>query len=196
MGRREQAEWRRERLLDAALQVFVEKGIDRATVKDIAAAAEVTPGLLYHYFESKDAVLAALLAERTFLAELRGLLGAAAERPATDVLPELVRGYRKVLADNSGMVALFFGAGLTNERVRQTMAEFVAEGQRLLGAYLDARVAAGELRPHDTALLARTVLTAVPAGERMGQGPDPDQLVDLLLNGAAANRTSRQTLGS
>jgi TetR/AcrR family transcriptional regulator, cholesterol catabolism regulator len=45
--RREQAEWRRERLLDAALEVFVSKGIDRATVKDIAQAAGVTPGLLY-----------------------------------------------------------------------------------------------------------------------------------------------------
>lgn len=190
MGRREQAEWRRERLLDAALEVFVEKGVDRATVKDIAAAAGVTPGLLYHYFESKGAVLAALLAERTFLAELRELLDAAADRPATEVLPALVRGYRQVLADNQGMVALFFGAGPTNGDVRQTMTEFVAEGQRLLGGYLDARVTAGELRPHDTSLLARTLLTTVPAGERLGQRSDPDELVDLLLNGVAVSRST------
>jgi TetR/AcrR family transcriptional regulator, cholesterol catabolism regulator len=184
MSRREQAEWRRERLLDAALEVFVDKGFDRATVKDIAASAGVTPGLLYHYFESKDAVLMALLAERSFLAELRGLLASASERPAIDVLPELVRGYLQVLADNNGMVALFFGAGQTNGRVRQTMAEIITEGQRLLREYLDARVAAGELRTHDTALLASTLLTAVAAGERMGQRPDPDQVVDLFLNGA------------
>jgi AcrR family transcriptional regulator len=65
--RREQAEWRRERLLDAALEVFVSKGIDRATVKDIAQAAGVTPGLLYHYFDGKETLLATLLEERSFL---------------------------------------------------------------------------------------------------------------------------------
>jgi AcrR family transcriptional regulator len=192
MRRREQAEWRRERLLDAALEVFVDKGMDRATVKDIAAYAGVTPGLLYHYFESKDAVLTALLDERTFLAELRGLLAGASERPATEVLPELVLGYLRVLADNNGMVALFFGAGQTNRRVRETMAEFISEGQRLLGEYLDARVAAGELRTHDTALLARTLLTAVAAGERMGQRPDPDRLVDLFLNGASSRSSAQE----
>jgi hypothetical protein len=37
--RREQAEWRRQRLLDAALEIFVEKGIERASVRDIARAA-------------------------------------------------------------------------------------------------------------------------------------------------------------
>lgn len=192
MNRREQAEWRRERLLDAALEVFVEKGLDRATVKDIAASAGVAPGLLYHYFESKDAVVAALLAERTFLAELRGLLSAASERPATEVLPELVRGYLRVLADNSGMVALFFSAGLADGQVRQTMAEFIGEGQRLLGEYLDARVSAGELRTHDTTLLAQTLLTAVAAGERMGQRPDPEQLVDLFLHGVASRSSTQE----
>lgn len=39
-GRRAQAEWRRQQLLDAALAVFVDKGIDGATVKDITAAAD------------------------------------------------------------------------------------------------------------------------------------------------------------
>jgi hypothetical protein len=33
--RRAKAQWRRERLLDAALAVFVDKGIDGATVKDM-----------------------------------------------------------------------------------------------------------------------------------------------------------------
>ena len=44
-GRRAQARWRRERLLDAALATFVDNGIDGATVKDITAAAGVTQGM-------------------------------------------------------------------------------------------------------------------------------------------------------
>ncbi|MQA87629.1 MAG: TetR family transcriptional regulator [Streptosporangiales bacterium] len=188
MGRREQAEWRRERLLDAALDVFVEKGVDGATVKDIARAAGVTPGLLYHYFESKDALVVALMRERGFLAELRRLLAAAADRPAETVLPELVRNYRRVLAENAGLVSLFFSASSTNRHVRTAMQRFVAEGQRLLTDYLEARVAAGELRVHNTRLFAQTLLVAVAASQLMGSDTDPDQLVHLFLNGAAAGQ--------
>jgi AcrR family transcriptional regulator len=185
--RREQAEWRRERLLDAALDVFVSEGIDRATVKDIAQAAGVTPGLLYHYFDGKDTLLATLLEERSFLSKLRRQLAGATDRPATVVLPEMVRAYRQVLAENRGLVSLFFSASSTNRHVRTAMGEFVAEGQRLLTDYLDARVAAGELRPHDTRLLAQTLLAAVAAGQHMGADTDPDQLVDLLINGTTTS---------
>jgi AcrR family transcriptional regulator len=182
--RREQAEWRRERLLDAALEVFVGRGFDGATVKDIAAAAGVTQGLLYHYFPGKDALLETLLRERGFLSQLRETLATAASRPAAVVLPEMVREYRRVLVENAGLVTLFFSAG-TNRHVRDAMLEFVAEGQRLLTDYLDARVAAGELRLHDTRLFAQTLLAAVATNQYMNADTQPGQLVDLFLNGAA-----------
>jgi AcrR family transcriptional regulator len=192
--RREQAEWRRERLLDAALEVFVSKGIDRATVKDIAQAAGVTPGLLYHYFDGKETLLVKLLEERSFLSKLRRQLAGATDRPATVVLPEMMRDYRQVLAENRGLVSLFFSASSTNRHVRTAMGEFVAEGQRLLMDYLDARVAAGELRPHDTGLFAQTLLAAVAAGQHMGADTDPDQLVDLLINGTTTRAPRRAAI--
>jgi AcrR family transcriptional regulator len=76
-----QAQWRRERLLDAALATFVDKGIDGATVKDITAAAGVTQGLLYHYFDDKDALVQAILAERGFPAQQERCSSAVAARP-------------------------------------------------------------------------------------------------------------------
>jgi AcrR family transcriptional regulator len=182
--RREQAERRREQLLDAALDVFARKGIAGASVKDIAAAAGVTQGLLYHYFEGKNALLESLLQERSFLPQLRRQLESAADRSADDVLPELVRDYRRVLSENAGLVTLFFSAS-THEHVRAAMLEFIAEGQKLLAGYLESRVAAGELRPHDTSLLAKTLLAAVATNQYMGADIDPEQLVDLYLNGVA-----------
>jgi hypothetical protein len=62
--------------------------------------------------------------------------------------------------------------------------------QRLLTDYLDTRVSAGELRTHDSRLLAQTLLAAVAVSQHLGADTDPDQLVDLYLNGAAA-RPSR-----
>ncbi|HEU0035259.1 MAG TPA: TetR/AcrR family transcriptional regulator [Kofleriaceae bacterium] len=44
---------KRRRLLDAALKVFAERGFHGTTVPEVAAAAGVGTGTLYHYFEHK-----------------------------------------------------------------------------------------------------------------------------------------------
>ena len=187
-GRRAQALWRRERLLDAALTVFVEKGLDGATIKDITAAAGVTQGLLYHYFPGKDALLLALLEERGFLPELRHVLNGSRGRPAGEVLPEVASGFRQLLAENADLVSLFFAAGRANPAIRTGLREFVTEGQRLVADYLTARVAAGELRPHDTRTAAQLLLSTVALGQVTGADVDPAALVDVLLRGLTAHR--------
>jgi AcrR family transcriptional regulator len=185
-GRRAQAAWRRERLLDAALAVFVDKGVDGATVKDITAAAGVTQGLLYHYFDGKDALVLAILEERGFLPELRRLLADPGDRAAELVLPELAEGFRRLLAEHAELVALLFTAGHANPAVRAGLHRFVAEGQQLLAGYLAGRVAAGELRPHDSRAAAQLLLSSVALGQVTGAGADPAALADVLLHGLAA----------
>jgi len=49
----------RTRILEAALAVFRERGFERATMREIASAAEVAVGAAYYYFESKDAIVMA-----------------------------------------------------------------------------------------------------------------------------------------
>jgi TetR/AcrR family transcriptional regulator, regulator of cefoperazone and chloramphenicol sensitivity len=46
----------RARIRDAALRLFAERGIAAATIRDIAAAAEVSSGLVRHHFGSKAAL--------------------------------------------------------------------------------------------------------------------------------------------
>jgi len=50
-------EERRRQILDAAVRAFAKKGYHACRVSDIAEEAGVAYGLVYHYFESKDAVL-------------------------------------------------------------------------------------------------------------------------------------------
>jgi TetR/AcrR family fatty acid metabolism transcriptional regulator len=51
------------RILDAAVRVFAAQGYDTARVGDIAEEAGVAYGLVYHYYESKEAVLEAVFRE-------------------------------------------------------------------------------------------------------------------------------------
>src|ERR1700689_1797970 len=71
--------WRRRKearpaeILEAALDVFAEKGLMAARMDDIAARAGVTKGTIYLYFENKAAVFRALLTES--IGERLGLSG-------------------------------------------------------------------------------------------------------------------------
>ena len=44
----------RARIRDAAIELFAERGIGSATIRDIAQAAGVSSGLVRHHFGSKD----------------------------------------------------------------------------------------------------------------------------------------------
>jgi len=71
---------RREQILDAASVVFSERGLVASKIADIARVAGLSHGLVYHYFESKEHVFAALI-ERV-LGGIRESLTAASGTPA------------------------------------------------------------------------------------------------------------------
>ena len=50
----------RERIEGAALTLFVERGVDAATTREIAAKAGVSEGAIYRHFDSKDELAAAM----------------------------------------------------------------------------------------------------------------------------------------
>lgn len=52
---------RRDRILNAALKCFAERGLHASTISRIARQARMSQGLLYHYFPSKDAIYTELI---------------------------------------------------------------------------------------------------------------------------------------
>src|SRR5258707_11028498 len=52
---------RREQVIQAAAQVFARKGLADTKIADIAAAADISHGLVYRYFKSKEEVFAAVV---------------------------------------------------------------------------------------------------------------------------------------
>jgi AcrR family transcriptional regulator len=62
--REEQAARTRMRILDAASELFLERGYGRTTIKDIAARADVARDTVHAIFGSKARVLTALLDQR------------------------------------------------------------------------------------------------------------------------------------
>jgi AcrR family transcriptional regulator len=64
-ARDEEYQRKRQQIIDAALAVFSEKGFEKATNQEIAKAAGIgSPGLIYHYFDSKADLLRQAVASR------------------------------------------------------------------------------------------------------------------------------------
>ena len=55
--RKEQSMKTRLKILDVALDLFKEKGIDSVKVTDICQAAGVSVGAFYHHFPSKESII-------------------------------------------------------------------------------------------------------------------------------------------
>ncbi len=52
--RDEQKDQRRELIIDKAIELFAKKGYAETKIGDIAKAADMSVGLMFHYFESKE----------------------------------------------------------------------------------------------------------------------------------------------
>jgi AcrR family transcriptional regulator len=86
---------RQQQILEAARDVFFDRGIHRATVDDVAAQAEVSKGTVYLYFESKESILAHLLLEGLFilLSELKAAYAPQESLSAEKHLRQLAEAY-------------------------------------------------------------------------------------------------------
>ena len=63
---KENAELTRQRIIDAARQVFLERGVSRTSMEQIAAAAGVTRGAVYWHFSNKTELFS-VMREQVFL---------------------------------------------------------------------------------------------------------------------------------
>lgn len=137
----------RQRILDAAEALVLDRGFAGTTVDDILDAAEATKGAFFHHFETKDALAAALM-DRYAALDLENLdrTMARAEQLSTDPLQQLllfVGLYRELFLDLEApypgclMASYTYEAGLFDESVRATIADNVRTWHDRLRAKLD-----------------------------------------------------------
>jgi AcrR family transcriptional regulator len=122
-GRRPGNQDTRQSILDAARRVFAEKGFDKASIRAIAAAAEVDPALVHHYFGTKDKLFLASMNAPINPAEA---IPQALDGPRDQAGERLVRLVLTVWDSPAGTAALgMFRSALSNEWTARLLREFV-----------------------------------------------------------------------
>jgi TetR/AcrR family transcriptional regulator, fatty acid metabolism regulator protein len=158
----ERSRTRRQRLLDAALEVFTQYGYNDTAIDEIARASETSKGGLYFHFPSKQALFLALLDEASE-ALLRRVESAMANEAdplerGDAALREVLHafGSHRLLARLLLVEALGAGKEFTT-RLNDLHAAFAA----LIADCLDAAVRAGQIPPLDARVAAHAWYGAV-----------------------------------
>jgi AcrR family transcriptional regulator len=125
----------RQRLLDAAAQVFAEHGLE-AGVEEIARVAGVGMGTLYRRFPTKDALIAALVHD--VMDTMLRLASEATGRPGGTGLEYFLEAASAYQADNRGCLPRLWEAGTEHDSV--------VEVRRLIAALLDDAKRQGRVR--------------------------------------------------
>jgi AcrR family transcriptional regulator len=125
----------RQRILDAALDLFAAHGYEETTMRDIAAAAGCSLGLTYRYFASKEDLVLELY--RWLIDQLEEQTRLLPAGPIADRFQQLMRGLFAAMVPHRLTLGALFGAAL-NPRSRAGL--FGAEGaevrRRAQAAYI------------------------------------------------------------
>jgi len=130
----------RERLIAAATRILAERGLEEATVKEIARAANVNQGLVHYYFGSKEALLVEVVQE----AARRSSREMAALRLSTSgvSLPEaaLLRVKARTERDPDAYRLRYelFALALRHPALREEVASLLAKGREGIGHGIQA----------------------------------------------------------
>ncbi len=155
---------RREDILKASLNLFASKGFHGTSMRDIARAANLTEGLIYHYFASKRDLFRAIIDEYSFLPLLRTLPELAEQLDLRGLLTVLARGFFDVLRQNTQLTRLLLQEiQVFPEEKEAFFADAVGESIAELGGILDARMSERARQQVDPKVSARIFFNSLLA---------------------------------
>lgn len=146
-GRDLQAQARRQQIVETALRLFAEHGFDGTSTRKIAQAADISEGLIFHYFPTKNDLLNAIFeTPHSFFGELQTILSDGSDLPVEQVLQRVANGWLDTLYRERQLTSLLLATAQTNAAVSARLESFIQQGTTALSTYLQKRIEHGELR--------------------------------------------------
>lgn len=179
-GKTRKADARREEILRAAGACFKEKGLRGASISDICTRLKISPGHLYYYFKSKEAIVEALLDQmrEALMLDLEREL-AAAEGVVQFFMSGDYMGPAEmpegVYLDEITVWELYAEAARHPQgRVSQLVHEQWRTADAILANRIKASKAMGEIRADADIELIRTLMGMAIVTAQMARFGDPD----------------------
>ena len=158
MVRQARSEATRNRIINAAVDLFAEVGYQATGLGDIIERAEMTKGALYYHFDSKEALATAIIEEgaNTALTAFRSI-----SEPSSPALENMIHG-------------VFVVADL------MTTDKMVRTGSQLLRAFGEFNAATALTHGHQLSEMVAQARQAIAEGD-LRDGLDPDAVGELIV---------------
>jgi AcrR family transcriptional regulator len=147
------SEERKNQILDAATQVFMQKGFDKARMDDIVEETGLSKGTLYWYFKSKYDIIISIL-DRIFLSALERLKSQQKDSnlSASEALwqfsEEAIRDYKKMLS-LMPVAYEFLALAFRNKVVQKALKQYLDHYMEVLVPIIQRGIDSGEFRRVD-----------------------------------------------
>ena len=182
-------------MLDAARSSFGRKGYAQTSVDEIAAAARVTKGAVYHHFAGKEALFRAVHAEVEAEAQARALGAGDPQAPPVDQIVAKVNAYLDAALDEEiRRITLVDGPALLG--LEPDVPTDQQAAQAGLRSFIATAIARGQIVDLDPGVLTDLIGgLALLGGLLIARASDPDaaraalgQALEVMLRGLAPGR--------
>ncbi len=152
---------RTQQIVDAAVRVFMRKGVHQSSVDEIVAEAGVSKGLVYLYFKGKKALIEAVM-KRLFAPDLQiaqRLLNG--NEAVSSRLQEYVRAFAADVERYRALLPLFhecYSMLGRNRRMRELVADYYARQESFFRKMVLQGIVSGEFRACDAETAAVSLL--------------------------------------
>lgn len=111
----------RQHILDTALSLMSQRGVDGTSMRDLASAAGLNVASLYHYFPSKRDLLVSVLEEHGFISDLTAAPRVTVTRDRADGLAELLDDMMGSMLEVEEFVRLMLGEVLRGDETAHSV---------------------------------------------------------------------------
>ncbi len=193
---RRRAEARRLEILRAAARIFRERGFAQTGMRDIAEAADLSSGNLYHYFKGKDEILYCCQ-DRSLDRLLKALDAARAAKSSLmlDRLHSLAIAHLHCLLDEFEGSAAHFEVDALPPTLRARIVAKRDRYERGVRGLVAEGIERGELAGHDPSLATRGFLGALNWTAhwfRQGGSQSSDEVADQIAAYAISGLVSKR----
>jgi AcrR family transcriptional regulator len=176
---------RRQQIIDAAYRCFARKGFHQTTMRDIYAEANLSPGAVYHYFDSKDAIIQSSF-EFDYQRSLALFDAASLSNDPLQALQDLCvfffQGLERAAALGAGRVNVQgWGEALVNPPLLETVRSVLDRTTESLAAIVRRAQALGQLDPTLDPHAIGRMLLSLYYGLELQMALQPEVQVDSYL---------------
>ena len=154
-------EEKREVILSAAVSVFLEKGYQKTTMRDIADAAGMVSGNIYNYIGSKDDILHLMcLSGKKSIENWKRALNSLKGKNSTDKLAQGIRTFFEVVSNSSNSLIFFNREILSfSHEDRAILLVSIVEYVKLFEKLIREGIKKGEFETDSPFILAHNIVT-------------------------------------